>query len=105
MANEQEQPKPTPKKPRRASKRKADAPIPYRLPDRFDVQPSALVSFGSTDGGGGRTGDALLKVDLPTADRAELSRHLVMLAGHVASTLGDQIEGASILVVTKRKKS
>lgn len=50
-------------------------------------------------------GDALVAIDLATTDRHDLARHLVMLAGHVSSTIGDPIESATILVVTTRKKS
>jgi hypothetical protein len=103
MANEQET-KPAPKKPRKKKTPDVDAPIPCALVDSVAV---TVVTDRHTPAEQLRhdRGDAVVRVDLPTADRAELSRHLVMLAGHVASTLGDPIEGATILVVTNRKKT
>lgn len=93
----EQQPKPAPKK----TKKTKRIPTP-----KFD-EPSVDVAYthDRTDHElplGRAYGDALIKVD--ATDRNDLVRQLVMLAGHVSSTLGDPIESATILVVTKRKK-
>ena len=61
------------------------------------------VAFGTSDGGGERFGDSLQVYDLPGADRESLARHLTMVAGSVLATKGDPLDGATIIVVTRRK--
>lgn len=91
-----QQPKPAPKK----TKKTKQIPTP-----RFDRAPVMVQADFDQLPARAIEGDALVKIDLPSADRDDLARQLVMLAGHVSSMHGDPIEGATILVITKRKKS
>lgn len=93
--------KPKQSKPR--NKKRSRRPI-------VDVSPAApdktYVNVGRTLGGedhGAFWGDAAVVQNLPAVDRAGLARHLVALAGNVVSTVGDELEGATIVVLTRRK--
>ena len=95
-----------PKKPKtKPSKRRTRLPIEIVAPATPD---KTYVNVGRTLGGedhGAFWGDAAVVQNLPSVDRAGLARHLVALAGNVVSTVGDDLDGATIVVLTRRKAS
>lgn len=67
-----------------------------------EVEPPVRVAYGTPDGGGETFGDVLVLNDGKTGGRRELAADLRNAADVFANTMGDPIDGYTILVVLRR---